>query len=129
MDWIFEEGLCDEQTHQTDWVAYGGYLFSGPEAIEDYKRLTCIVEDFTKTKTKAELLQGALDRGLLVAPVTTLDEVVKSEQLASRDYWTTVDHGELGQPYATPEPFSKLVQRDHLFVVVRHRLVKQPGSV
>ena len=110
MDWIFEEGVCDEKTHQTDWVAYGGYLFSGPEAIEDYKRLTFIVEDFTKTKTKAELLQGALDRGLLVAPVTTLDEVVNSEQLASRHYWTTVDpvdHGELGQAVRYPGPFAK----------------------
>ena len=44
MDWIYEEGMCDEATQQTDWVAYGGYLFSGPEAIEDYKRLTQIVE-------------------------------------------------------------------------------------
>ncbi len=107
MDWIHEEGLCDEATQQTDWVAYGGYLFSGPEAIEDYKRLTQIVEDFTTTKTKAELLQGALDRGLLVAPVTTLDEVVHSEQLASRDYWTSVDHGQLGQAIRYPGPFAK----------------------
>jgi crotonobetainyl-CoA:carnitine CoA-transferase CaiB-like acyl-CoA transferase len=65
------------------------------------------VEDFTKTKTKTELLQGALDRGLLVAPVTTLDEVVNSEQLASRDYWTTADHGELGQTIRYPGPFAK----------------------
>ena len=107
MDWIYEEGLCDEQTQQTDWVAYGGYLFSGPQAIEDYKRLTQIVEDFTTTKTKAELLQGALERGLLVAPVTTLDEVVNSEQLASRDYWTSVDHGQLGQAIRYPGPFAK----------------------
>ena len=107
MDWIYEEGMCDEATQQTDWVAYGGYLFSGPEAIEDYKRLTQIVEDFTLTKTKAELLQGALDRGLLVAPVTTLDEVVNSEQLASRDYWTSVDHGQLGRAIRYPGPFAK----------------------
>ena len=107
MDWIYAEGMCDEATQQTDWVAYGGYLFSGPEAIEDYKRLTRIVEDFTLTKTKAELLQGALDRGLLVAPVTTLDEVVNSQQLASRDYWTSVDHGQLGRAIRYPGPFAK----------------------
>ena len=107
MDWIYEEGMCDDKTHDTDWIAYGGYLFSGPEAIEDYKRLTHIVEHFTTTKTKAELLQGALDRVLLVAPITTIDEVVNSEQLASRNYWTSVNHDELGQTIRYPGPFAK----------------------
>ena len=55
----------------------------------------------------AYILQGALDRGLLVAPVTTLDEVVNSEQLASRDYWTSVDHGQLGRAIRYPGPFAK----------------------
>lgn len=110
MDWIYEEGMCDEKTHDTDWIDYGGYLFSGPEAIEDYKRLTHIVENFTLTKTKAELLQGALDRTLLVAPITTIEEVVHSEQLASRNYWTSVTQnevGELGQAIRYPGPFAK----------------------
>ena len=108
MDWIYEEGFCDEEVQQMDWVDMGGGLFGGdPKTIEDYERLKLIVEDFTKTKTKAELFQNALDRGLLIAPVTTIDEVVESEQLESRHYWTTVDHEEIGKAFAYPGPFAK----------------------
>ncbi len=112
MDWIYEEGFCDEEVQQMDWVDMGGGLFGGdPKTIEDYERLKLIVEDFTKTKTKAELFQNALDRGLLVAPVTTIDEVVESKQLESRQYWTTVDHEEIGKAFAYPGPFAKFSEQ------------------
>ena len=106
MDWIYEEGLCDEATRNTDWVGFGGVLFSG-QGFEEYERLKLIVEEFTKTKTKAELLQGALDRGLVMAPITRIDEVVSSPQLASRQYWTELHHPELGQSFRYPGPFVK----------------------
>ena len=112
MDWIYEEGFCDEEVQQMDWVDMGGGLFGGdPKTIEDYERLKLIVEDFTKTKTKEELFQNALDRGLLVAPVTTIDEVVESKQLESRQYWTTVDHEEMGKAFAYPGPFAKFSEQ------------------
>ncbi len=112
MDWIYEEGFCDKEAQQMDWVEMGGSLFGGdPKTIEDYERLKLIVEDFTKTKTKAELFQNALDRGLLVAPVTTIDEVVASKQLESRRYWTTVDHEEIGKAFAYPGPFARFSER------------------
>ena len=112
MDWIYEEGFCDEEVQQMDWVDMGGGLFGGdPKTIEDYERLKLIVEDFTKTKTKEELFQNALDRGLLVAPVTTIDEVVESKQLESRQYWTTVNHEEIGKAFAYPGPFAKFSEQ------------------
>lgn len=108
MNWICEEGMCDEATRDKDWVGYGAYLFGGSqEAIDDYMGLTQIVEKFTTTKTKAELLQGALDRGLLIAPITTSEEVVASPQLAARAYWQPVEHPELGQTFTYPGPFAK----------------------
>ena len=33
--------------------------------------------------------------------------MVNSEQLASRDYWTSVDHGQLGRAIRYPGPFAK----------------------
>lgn len=112
MDWIYEEGFCDKEVQQMDWVDMGGGLFGGdPKTLEDYERLKLIVEDFTKTKTKAELFQNALDRGLLVAPVTTIDEVVESKQLESRQYWTAVDHEEVGKAFAYPGPFAKFSEQ------------------
>ncbi len=112
MDWIYEEGFCDKAVQQMDWVGMGGPLFGGdPKTLEDYERLKLIVEDFTKTKTKEELFRNALERGLLVAPVTTLDEVVESKQLESRQYWTAVDHEEIGKAFAYPGPFAKFSEQ------------------
>lgn len=107
MDWIHEEGMCDDETHAMDWVRFGGELFAGGEAIAKFERLKQIVEDFTTTKTKAELLQGALERTLLIAPISTIDEVVDSPQLAERLYWQELEHPELGQKFKYPGPFVK----------------------
>ena len=108
MNWICEEGFCDEATRDKDWVGYGAYLFSGSqEAIDDYIGLTELLERFTITKTKTELLEGALERGLLIAPITTTEEVVHSPQLAARDYWQTLEHPELRQSFGYPGPFAK----------------------
>ncbi|MGE0820534.1 MAG: CaiB/BaiF CoA transferase family protein [Candidatus Binatia bacterium] len=106
MDWVYEEGLCDEATRNTDWVGFGGVLFSG-KGFEEYERLKLILEEFTKRKTKAELLQGALERGLVMAPITRIDEVVSSPQLAARQYWTALQHPELGKAIRYPGPFVK----------------------
>jgi crotonobetainyl-CoA:carnitine CoA-transferase CaiB-like acyl-CoA transferase len=109
MDWVHEEGFCDKATRDTDWVNFGGRLFNG-EALGEYERLKLILENFTQTKTKAELLQGALERGLVMAPVARLDEVVNSPQLAARHYWCKLEHPELGRKFRYPGPFAKFSQ-------------------
>jgi crotonobetainyl-CoA:carnitine CoA-transferase CaiB-like acyl-CoA transferase len=107
MQWIYEEGFCDEGTRDKDWIAFGSLFFGDPEAVAEYERLKQVVENFTLSKTKAELLQEALKRVLLIAPITTLEEVVHSDQLAARGYWTTLEHPELGQSFRYPGPFAK----------------------
>jgi crotonobetainyl-CoA:carnitine CoA-transferase CaiB-like acyl-CoA transferase len=39
--------------------------------------------------------------------VTTIDEVVHSEQLAARDYWRILGHPELGRAFRYPGPFAQ----------------------
>lgn len=108
MDWIYEEGFCGKDVQQMDWVGMGGLLFSGDKkTLADYEQLKEIVERFTLTKTKEELFEEALGRGLLVAPVTTISEVVQSEQLESRKYWTSVQHTQTGKSFSYPGPFAK----------------------
>ena len=107
MEWVFAEGFCDEATRDKDWTAYTELLLTGREPIEEYDRLKDVIERFTRTKTKAELLENALERGLLIAPVTTVDEVVGMDQLADRQYWRAVEHPELGQAFRYPGPFAR----------------------
>ena len=102
MQWVHDEGFCDDATRDIDWIGYGELLMHGAVPHDDFEGLKQTLETFTKTKTKAELLQAALTKRLLVAPVATIDEVVSNEQLAARDYWRDVD----GVRY--PGPFVKL---------------------
>lgn len=107
MQWIHQEGFCDEATRDKDWIGLLEALLTGRESVEEYDRLKLVVEAFTRTKTKAELMQAALERGLLIAPITTIDEVVHSEQLAARDYWKTLGHPELVRTFRYPGPFAR----------------------
>jgi crotonobetainyl-CoA:carnitine CoA-transferase CaiB-like acyl-CoA transferase len=48
-----------------------------------------------ETKTKAELFDAAITRGVLLCPVNTIEDVVESPQLESREFWQQVEHPEL----------------------------------
>jgi len=91
MRWVHEEGYCDEATRDKDWIDYANQLYDGREPIDEYERLKRIVNEFCRDKTKAELLEAARVRKLLIAPVATPDEVVHSTQFEARDYWDYVD--------------------------------------
>ncbi|WP_419932541.1 CaiB/BaiF CoA transferase family protein [Candidatus Poriferisodalis sp.] len=95
MDWVHEEGFCDEATRDKDWVEYAMMLLDGREPVSEYERLKQILTEFFATKTKAELLDAAMSRRLLITPVSTTGEVVDSEQLATRGYWEDVDHSDV----------------------------------
>jgi crotonobetainyl-CoA:carnitine CoA-transferase CaiB-like acyl-CoA transferase len=107
MHYLCEQGYCDEATRDKDWIKYGEMLVGGTEPLSEFERLKEIVRTFTRRHTKAELLQLAIDRGFLITPVSTIEEVVASPQLASRGYFQTVAHPELGGSFAFPGPFAK----------------------
>ncbi len=107
MEWVFEEGFCDEATRDKDWMNYTLLLLGGKEPISEYERIKLVIEEFTKTKTKAELVGEAMKRRLLIAPASDVRDVFESEQLASRDYWQTVTHPETGAAIKAPGAWAK----------------------
>jgi crotonobetainyl-CoA:carnitine CoA-transferase CaiB-like acyl-CoA transferase len=106
MEWVHECGYCDEATRDKDWIAYHALLLRGEEPLEEFERVKQVVAACTASKTKAELLQAALDRSLLVAPITTLRDVVASEQLAARGYFRAQE-GADGTVARHPGPFAR----------------------
>lgn len=107
MKCVYEHGFCDEATRDTDWMTYDSRLISGEVPAEEYQRLQAIVERFTNSLTKAELMKLALERALLMAPVATIDEVVNSSHFGARGYWPAVAHPELGTEIRYFGPFAK----------------------
>jgi crotonobetainyl-CoA:carnitine CoA-transferase CaiB-like acyl-CoA transferase len=106
MEWVHECGFCDAATRDKDWIAYAELLQSGREPIAEFERVKEAIAACTASKTKAELLQVALDRALLMAPVRTLAEVVESEQLAARGWWQTLAAPD-GGTVRHPGPFAR----------------------
>jgi crotonobetainyl-CoA:carnitine CoA-transferase CaiB-like acyl-CoA transferase len=107
MQCVYEHGFCDEATRDTDWMTYDARLTSGEVPVSEYQRLQAIVERFTRTLTKAELFQLALERSLLLAPVATIDEVVNSPHFEARGYWPSITDPDVGAGIRFPGPFAK----------------------
>lgn len=110
MEWICEEGFCTAETRDTDWVGFGARMLARDEdALTAYEGVKRVVEAFTLTKTKQELFDAARARRLVIAPVSGIDDLVTSEQLDARCYWTEVDDDAISpRPLRVPGPFAKL---------------------
>ena len=105
MEWLHDEGSCDEATRDKDWIGYTDLLRSGEEPIEEYMRVLGVIRDFVSKKTKAELMEAALSRRLLIAPMATIDELAANEQFAARDFWRDIQQS--GRAVRHPGPFVK----------------------
>ena len=107
MNYLYELGMCDAATRDKDWIGFGGMLLTGQEPMSEYQRVVNLIAEFAASRTKAELLTAALERGLLIAPITTMQEVLESPQLQARQYWQRLEHPELGRSLPYPGPFAR----------------------
>jgi len=107
MNYLHELGVCDAATRDKDWIGYGGLLLSGREPMAEYERVVALIAEFVASRTKAELFDAALERGLLIAPITTMNEVLESPQLQARHYFQELEHPELERSFPYPGPFAK----------------------
>lgn len=107
MEYIYDEGGCDAATRDKDWIRYLELLLSGEEPFEEFERVKRVIAAFTGSRTRAELARAARERGLVMAPVGGVDEVVANEHLRARGYWCAVDHPELGRSVLYPGPFAR----------------------
>ena len=84
MAWVLEEGHCAKQDLQWDWGSVGARMALGQVSTADWAPVQNGIERLLAGRRKAELMQAALSRRLLLAPVFTLDELLDSEQMAVR---------------------------------------------
>jgi crotonobetainyl-CoA:carnitine CoA-transferase CaiB-like acyl-CoA transferase len=69
---------------------------------EELDRQYNLVNDFLKTKTKAELYEEAVKRGIMLAPCNNTEDIMENAQLQVRGFWEKVEHPELGEIIAYP---------------------------
>jgi crotonobetainyl-CoA:carnitine CoA-transferase CaiB-like acyl-CoA transferase len=105
--WMVESGaVTKEWADAEDWTTYDVRMLTGGELVHPIEELRATVVEFTSRLTKAELFEGGLARGVTLAPVNTVADVVELEQLAARAYWDELTMPS-GRQLRTPGAFVK----------------------
>ncbi|MBW2623434.1 MAG: CoA transferase, partial [Deltaproteobacteria bacterium] len=69
------------------------------ETIDHMERITI---DFFMTKTKMELMDGAIKYRIMLYPISDTSDLRNSPQLSHRKFWKEVEHPELGASITYP---------------------------
>jgi len=88
--WMAEEGEAGAAA-AVDWSAHSPLTVDQ----ETYDRLSRPFLAFFAGRTKRELFEGALARGIQLAPVNEIPDVAASPQLAARNFWQDIYHPSL----------------------------------
>jgi crotonobetainyl-CoA:carnitine CoA-transferase CaiB-like acyl-CoA transferase len=86
LKWMRAENCIDDALAGLDWPKYMGSL----RETGDVGHLTAFkaaLGKFFGDRTKNELLDGAIEHGALIVPVSTTHDLLASRQLATRDFW------------------------------------------
>lgn len=110
VEWTKEEGMAPDWLVSFDWRA--DFDIADPQKFpqELIDRIEAAIERFFMGKTKAELYEGALKRGIILTPVSTAKDIWGDRQLRGRDFWQEVEHPELGESLVYCGAFAKLSQ-------------------
>jgi len=104
VEWLDDEGIADDFLKGIDWpnLDWRGKSREEAERIQDY------LARLFQSKTKAELLEEALKRRVMVQPVSSPRDIMEHPQLEARDYWQKLDHADLGTTLSYPSRFCLL---------------------
>ena len=103
-EWMKEEGFSRVFLEQWDWDS----LDMSKVNQEIMDKLEEPMGKFFLAHSKVELYEGALDRGIMLYPVYTPEEILNDVQLQARDFWVDIEHPELGGTITCPGSFIKL---------------------
>ncbi len=94
MDWVLEEGFVTPDIANLDWVNFALMLESGEVTATQWEQAKESVARCTSSKTKTELLEVAMERKLLMAPIADIGDVLASDQLNHRSYFDRIALGD-----------------------------------
>jgi crotonobetainyl-CoA:carnitine CoA-transferase CaiB-like acyl-CoA transferase len=101
VQWMAEKGMRDEYLESVDFTQLG-YGTITPEMLE---RMVPPIENFVLSLTKQELFEGAVERRILLFPVSTPSDIVVNPQLQARRYFQEVTHPDFDRPVTFLGPF------------------------
>lgn len=104
VQWMGEDGMSNAELAAVDFTRLG----YGMMTAEMLEWMVPPIERFILSKTKRELFQGAVERRILLFPVSNTEDIVNDPQLQARQYFQHLTHPELGTPMTFLGPFARL---------------------
>jgi len=99
--WMDEEKLATEFLLHLDWDNFD--MFTVTQDVMN--RISGPVGEFFLGHTRKELLMGAVPRGVSIGPLSSMQDLLDDENLKARDYWTRLEHAELGTSITYPKEY------------------------
>jgi crotonobetainyl-CoA:carnitine CoA-transferase CaiB-like acyl-CoA transferase len=99
--WMDEEKLATDFLLHLDWNNFD--MFTVTKEVMD--NISGPVGIFFLKHTRKELLQGAVPRGVSLGPLSSMHDLLEDECLNERQYWTQIEHSELGTSITYPKEF------------------------
>ena len=93
-EWMHAQGGCADADLEIDWINFVEGVMTGRIGFGEYDRIQQVAADFTAGRTKAALLEAALEHRLLMVPITTVQDVVEAPHYAERGFWRDIDVGD-----------------------------------
>ena len=125
MEWLQANHpeLVDEQLISTDWRGWMDQVRSAALSIDVFNRgYDLLAQAFTQHR-KLELLDLAIERSILIAPVLNVADLLEDPQLHARDFWRNVEGLRVPGPFArltrTPITYTEAVKTLDPATVVR----------
>ncbi|WP_412518067.1 CaiB/BaiF CoA transferase family protein [Actinomadura madurae] len=89
--WLRSEGAVDERIASWDWRTVPDRIAEGALTSADLDDARAAVRAFLRTRTKADVLDAAMEHRLLCVPIFDMADVAACDQLAARGFWDEVD--------------------------------------
>lgn len=101
--WMIEESALPQPFHDWDWTTLHIRLENGEITWEMIEEARDQVSAFLLQFRKSDLMQIALDRGIRIAPIDTIADLLANKQFAARGFLAEV--GEIERRYKLPWSF------------------------
>jgi len=104
VEYMKSENMAPEFLENIDWK---NFFDINVLTQEDIDLVSGPIGEFFKKHTKAELFREAVNREIMLFPVSNVQDLLSDEQLSHREFWVDVEHDELGETLKYPGPFVK----------------------
>jgi crotonobetainyl-CoA:carnitine CoA-transferase CaiB-like acyl-CoA transferase len=102
--WMAEDGVTDALLTARDWNGADAHGISQ----EDYNAVAAIIERFLAGKSLDVLIERAVRERILLAPVSSIPQVLSNPHLRSREVYRRLDDAERATSYEYPSNWARL---------------------